>query len=171
MVHTRNHKKGMTLVEVVVYIGVAVVILFAIVSIVLFVIRSLSDLQASRDIRNSAITALERMGREIRGAESIGDATVFDQNIGQLELNTGDTPATVLFTVSDGVIQLSEDGTYIGDLTLPTATVTAMTLHRITTARSEGIRVELTFESIDPNQGTSTTFYTTGIVRASYYTN
>lgn len=168
MVHIRNCKKGMTLVEVVVYIGITVVLLVAVVSVILFVTRSLADLQASRDVRNSAITALERMGREIRSAESIGGATVFDQPDGQLELSTGGTPETILFTLSDGVVQLSEDGIYVGDLTLPTVTVTDMTLRHITTTASEGIRVEITFESVGGEHGTAATFYTTGIVRGTY---
>lgn len=164
----RTDKKGMTLVETIVYIGVVVIVLFAIVSLILFVTRSMSSLKASRDIRNSAITVLERVGREIRGAESIGASTVFDQNIGQLELNTGGAPAVVLFTVAGGVVELREDGVYVGDLTLSTATVTAMTFSEITTTASEGVRVEITFESVDSSQGTSTTFYTTGILRGSY---
>ena len=101
--------------------------------------------------------------------QGVHDASGVGPNLpGKLAQDARDLLVLLVTQTNNGVVELHEDSTYVGDLSLSTATVTAMTFRDITTSSSQGVKVELTFESIDPSQGTSTTFYTTGILRGSY---
>jgi len=162
-------QKGLTLIETVVYISVLVVVIVGIVSAVVFATRTLGELKVSRDVRNSAITALERMGRDIRQAESIDvGASSFDTNADNVVLNTGGTPTTVEFYLDGGVVKVREEGSYTGDLTLPSVTATSLTFRQMTTANSSGVKVELSLQNTEGAVVATTTFYTSGVLRGSY---
>jgi len=164
-----ERKKGMTLVEAVVYIAITVILIVGIVGTVVFVIRTLGDLKASRDVRNSAVTVLERIGRDLRQAESVnGAASSFDSHPGNVLLNTGGTPGTIEFYIESGGIKVREDGVYLGDLTLLTVTVTNLIFRQTDTTNSEGVKVEITLQNNDGTVVNATSFYTSGVLRGSY---
>ena len=153
-----NLKKGFSLIEMIFY----VVILFFMLAIVIQVVYSIAKndriIESVRSIENSAINTLERVSREVRGAESVATTT------GSLILNRTST-TTSEFYLSLGRVYLKENGVVTGALTEADATVTSLIFTRFATSTIEGVRTAITVEA-----GTSThyrveNFYSSAVIR------
>jgi|SRR3989338_516846 len=164
-------RRGFSLVEAIIYIGLLVLILVAVINMMLLMSRSYNFLKASRHMQISAITALDRMVREIRNAQSIDiGQSAFGTDVGVLTLNTT-TVAGVSQTIQfylDGAVRLKLDGVDIGPMTLPDVTVMGLTFRQITTGISQAVKIELSLlTGVLPSTRLSN-FYGTAILRDSY---
>lgn len=164
--------KGFTLIEVVIYIAVLGLSLAAIVTSVIAITRSQSRIQLDERIQQAANTTLERLVREIREAESIDAVdSVFDTSPGRLVIavpQDGMAAREVEFILLNGVLQLKEEGTYIGDLIGSDVVVDTLIFRSIMTPHSEAVRIELTLSASSSQQTSTQSFYTTTVLRNSY---
>jgi len=146
------------MVEMLVYIAVLVFMLAIILEVILSVTKADRTIKTVRTIENSAIVSIEKLQREIRGAQSVATSTsIFDINPGKLVLNTltaTGSPKTVEFYLSGGKLRVKEDGVDIGPISEGLAQVTNLTFTRFATSTSEGIKGQITIES-----STSTSYY------------
>ncbi|GEM_PF-216145 len=163
---------GFSLVEAIIYIGLLILILVAVVNMILLMGRSYTYLKLSRHIQTSAVTALDRMVRDIRNAQSVdvGQSTL-GTSPGILTLNTTTstgTPQTLQFYVSGGTLRLKQNGGDVGPLTLPDVTVGGLIFRRITTGISQAVKIDLTLQTGVGSSVHSANFYGTAILRDSY---
>lgn len=163
---------GFSLVESLIYIGLLVLIIVAIISMLLIMGRSYNYLKSSRHIQTSAVTVVDRIIREVRNAQSIniGQSTL-GASPGILTLNTttvSGTPQTVQFYVSGGVVRVKQDGVDVGPLTLPDVNLNSLIFRQITTGISQAIKIELALETGVGSSTRSANFYGTAILRDSY---
>lgn len=165
----RNYKTGFSLIEMLVYIVILVFMLVIVLEVVVSVVRSDRVIETVRVIENSAIASIERVGREVRQADSINTAaSSLGVHPGVLVLSGKDgagNPRTVEFYLSGGQVMLKENGVNIGALSESSAEVTSLIFRRFAASTIEGIRTEMTIES-----GTSThyrvkTFYSSATIR------
>jgi type II secretory pathway pseudopilin PulG len=156
--------RGFSLLEMVVYIAILIFMLGIITEVVLSVTRSERVIQAVRRIENSAVIAVERIGREVRAAESVNvEASTLGVHPGRLVLTYA--TSTTEFYLTNGRLMLRENGVDQDFLTEEQAQVTDLKFHRFYATSTEGIRVEMTIES-----GTSThyrveKFYSSSSIR------
>lgn len=164
--------KGSTLIETLIYILIFGLLSLAVLNALLSLMHSYNLINSSASLESVGETALEKMSREIRVANSLDSAgSTLGSSPGVLVLNTKDQTGADLslkFSLSQGVIHIFENGTDQGPISTAKASVTGLIFSQITTPNSTGIRIELTAES-----GTSTTyktekFYTTAVIRGSY---
>ncbi|KKU67935.1 MAG: hypothetical protein UX89_C0010G0014 [Parcubacteria group bacterium GW2011_GWA2_47_16] len=170
--YTLNPRRGFSLVETIIYTGLLVLILVAVINMMLLMSHSYNYLKLSRHIQVSAVTALDRMVRDIRNAQSVdvGQSTL-GTSPGILTLNTSTvsgTPQTVQFYVSGGGIRVKQDGVDIGPVTLPDVTLTNLVFRQITTGISQAVKIELTLSTGVGPAARSANFYGTAILRDSY---
>lgn len=173
---TKNQKlkttEGFTLVEMLIYVALMVALLFAVMQLSLGVSRSYKNIKAIKNVESSAVTAFERMTREIRGAKSIDIShSALGVNPGDLILNTtdqGGAPTTVEFYVNNGVLSLKSGGVYQGPLTTGSTTVSNLIFRRIVTSNSEGVKIEAEFRSVLGAVSSVEKFYSTIAERGSY---
>jgi len=69
--NNRKHQSGYTLVEAVIYLAVLVVVISVVISLLLAMMAGQERVGVIRDINRSGASALEKISREIRAAESI----------------------------------------------------------------------------------------------------
>lgn len=165
-------RSGFSLVEMLVYIGLLVLVLVAVVNMMLALSKAYGFLKNSRDIQSSAIFSLDRIVREVRNASSIDNAnSIFNANPGTLSLNTTTatgTPETIGFSVIGGRIHLKRNGLDVGPLTLAAATTTNLVFRLIATPISQAVRVDLSLQAGSAANLKSANFYVTAILRNSY---
>lgn len=169
----RTHKKiaGFSLVEEVVYIGLFIILLLAVVNATIVLATTYRNIQAVRNIEISAITSMDRMVKEIRNGTSVNTSqTTWSTNPGSLMINSvnaSGTSATVRFYVTNSQLMLEENGVAVGPLTSSAVKVTNLVFRNITTANSSAVKIEMTLQSSSTKPVTKY-FYDTSLLRGSY---
>jgi len=167
-------QRGMSMIEMIIYMSLMVVLLGAIVNTVLVLTTHYRAVRNTREIEDSAIAVLDTMSRYIRNAdEYVTESSNFLVSPASLTLRTSDASSgqstTTSFYVSDGAIMIAENGIELGPLTKGSLSVVGFILRPISTAHSNAIKIELSMQSDQsaPNI-ISKNFYTTVVLRGSY---
>lgn len=164
-----NPRKGFSLIEMVVYVAILVFMLIIVIEVVFSITRANRTLKSARAIELSAVTALERINREVRNADTIDTAaSTFGANPGTLSLDGRDALGaaySVEFYLSAGKVRVRENGADAGPLTLASSSVTSLIFNRFSATTSEGVRIEMRVESGTTTSYRSETFYSTVLVR------
>jgi type II secretory pathway pseudopilin PulG len=175
--HTTIEKRqcqsgGFTLVELLIYIGILTLALVSIVVLLTNATTIINRVKEVKEVRSSALLALERMSREIKGAEAVVVAeSTFGQNPGVLTLQSSDAdenPREVMFGL-DGSnnLTLYYDGSSRGSLISETVVVEEIEFYRVDNILSESVTIQLTLSHVDAPTKTET-FHLTSVLRGSY---
>lgn len=168
----RNKAQGFSLVEMVIYISIFALLAVVVINSFAVVIGSFNETRTNRDLLESGNSALERISREIRLAQSIDAAgSTFAVTPGILDLNSTDAsnnPRTVTFAVSNGALNLTQNGTLTGNLLNDNVDVTSLIFRQITTTEGSAVKVEMVLEDQRGKARKSATFYDTVILRGNY---
>lgn len=158
------------MIEMLIYIVIMTIMLSVIFGVIVVFVRSNNRIKESKNIENSAISALERITREIHDAKDVEmSQSSFGSNPGILVLNTTDTsgnPRLVRFSVDSGVLRLSENGVDNGPLTLGKVKITNLIFRFISTSNSKAVKIELTLEGNVGSETKTESFYDTAILRS-----
>jgi type II secretory pathway pseudopilin PulG len=168
-----SNKKGFSLIEIVVYIGIFSVVSTAIIVSSMVVISSFNKTKVSRNVLESSSTIMERMTREIRSAQSVNTLTSsLSVNPGVLDLVGFDdlsNARNVRFSVDpSGHLNISENGELIGSLVNDGVVVSSLIFRRIQNASSEAVKIEMTLTGSNGSWSTSKNFYNTVLLRGGY---
>jgi Tfp pilus assembly protein PilW len=138
----RNNKKGFTLVETIIYIGVAVMIFVVCISILVSFTKSYRTILALRVTESSAIDSLERMTHDIRSA---GSVTSVSSSTITLVSNHGGNSTTTMFYVQDssGRLIVNVNGVDIGPLTASNVSVSNLVFQLLNSGRSRAVRIQM----------------------------
>lgn len=168
-IYNKRSKTGFSLVEMLIYIAILILMLGVILNITTSMVQSGRIIKALRNVENSALSSFERITREIRQAESVNLASsILNSSPGRLVLvGTDDlgNPRTVDLYLSNGVLMLDENGSLLGAISQPNATITNLVFRRFSSANSEGIRTEITIESGTSTHYRSNNYYFSAILR------
>lgn len=160
-----NKQKGASLLEMVIYIAVFALLSAAIIEALFSLSHAYARVSASWTLEAVAEITLEKIAREARGSQSL-DASV----PGRLALtqSDGETIRILDFTLSDGIIRMSEDGLDAGPISPVGARIIGATFTSLNTGNSSAVRIELSVESGEGASLKSETFYATAVLRDSY---
>ena len=162
-------QKGFSILEMLIYISILVLMLAVVMNAIVAVTRSERLIKSLRQIEDSAVLAIERIGREVRGAESVNTgSSTLGAHPGRLVLEGLDdagSPRTVEFYLSDGRLILKENGADVGPLTQADAVITNLVFRYFSGASSAGVRTEMTLESGTSTSYRSEKFYSTAVIR------
>lgn len=168
-----RQKKGVTLLETVLYVSIIAIVAALVVQTILSMFFAFSR---ARDIRRVSLDgsfALERMTREIRLASAVrAGESVFNVHPSVLSLDTVKSssdaaPSVKKIYIQDDRIVLEEDGVSFY-LTSPRATTTSFIFRSIETPHSNGIKIEIALETDSRKETISQSFYNSVILRESY---
>ncbi len=163
---------GFSLVEMLFYVAILTFALLAMLQTLIVITRSYAVLKSVQRIEQESAFSLERLVREVRNANAVDDAgSTLGTSPGKLLLNSTDTAGTartVEFSVANGKLSLKENGVVTGVLTSSTTAVTNLVFRKITTARSKGVKIEMTFTSGTGRTLRTENFYATAVLRDSY---
>ncbi len=165
-------QRGTTLIEGVFYIFVLTLMFGAIIGALVSLSRSYRSIQSAQNVETTAEVSLDRIVREIRDATSIDIAnSTLGSSPGVLTLNTTDVSGnatTIQFYASSSRVRVKEAGVDIGPLTPSAASVTSLIFRTITTAQSQGVKIEMTVTSGTGTAAKTKKFYASAIERGSY---
>lgn len=165
----RRWRDGFSLIEMVVYIAILVGMLVIVIQVVFSITRSSQMVHSARNIETSAVSALERIGRELRQAQSVDTvASTLNSHPGVLALD-GESDAGVAYSrefyLSGGRLRLRENGVEAGVLTHASTTVTNLVFTRFYATSTEGVRIQMTLESGTSTAYRTETFYSSILLR------
>jgi len=172
---SKKNKKGFALVEMMVYLAIMTVVTIAMVNVVIVVIKSNKESFIDNNIKNSALSGLERIVRETRSASNIDyGQSVFNNSNGVLVLNSTDqsgNPEVIKFYINSQILKVDVSGASPstgGILTLKGTRVTSLIFKPINTSNSKAVKIEMVIESGEPSSVKTENFYSTVILRGSY---
>jgi prepilin-type N-terminal cleavage/methylation domain-containing protein len=163
--------QGFSLPEVIVYIAILTIISLALAQTVIVANKSFQLARAERTIDASTLAAYDRLSREIRNATSVDTAdSVLNASPGTLALyvGTGSSQITRKFYLGNGVIKVSDNGVFQGDLTSDEATTTSLIFRILTATSTMAVRVEMVMAAQATSSIASDKFYDTFVVRNTY---
>ncbi len=161
-----KQEHGFTLAEMLIYATLLTILSIIFISIGISLAKIFRDIKTQRSVRSSAETMLERIGREIRLADTVDTATgTLAVHPGKLVLNTIDpyteTPQTVIFLLDGTRVVMKILGSKGVYLTSSDVAVSNLVFYHIPAGgASEAVRTEATVGGEN--------FYATTILRRSY---
>lgn len=165
-------QRGFSLLETLFYVALLALSLFVVMQTLLVLTRSYATFRAVGRIERDSALSLGRLVRETRDANNIADAgSVFGAHPGRLRLDTttaAGAALTVEFSVNGGALLMTENGVALGALTSSTTNVSNLVFRKITTARSQGVKIEMTLSSGSGAAARSENFFVTAALRNSY---
>ncbi len=175
-IHTqKNSKRGVSIVETLVYIALFTMLLIGIVQGLYTLTASYKNVRVYRSIELAAISAMDRMTRDIRSATSINTSqTSYNVSQGALSLSTYDSsgnPLTVRYYLATTTarIMLEENGVSLGPITPNDVAVDSLIFKSYSTTTSSAIKIEIIISnSTSTPVDFSQNFYGTAILRGTY---
>ncbi len=144
-------KKGYSLIEALIYLSIFVVVSSVIISLIWSMIRMNRQVTPLNSISRAAVSSLEAINREIRGAVRVDLInSIFSTSTSSLELITqGDQgfPGRVKIYLSSGVIKMDKDNIYLGPLSPNNVNVDALTFNYISSSTQSLIKIEIDLSS------------------------
>ena len=156
-------KKGLSLVEMLFYIAMMVLLLDVLVRMSGAMLSAYRDIKVSKNIESAAVSAMERMTRDIRNAS----ASTATSTSAEVTLTESSAPTSVRFYVSGGTLKVDESAVYAGPLTPAGVTLTSLVFRQITTAKSQGVKIEMTLSETLGSISHTRNFYDTVELRGS----
>ena len=173
----RNKKdNGFSLIETIIYTAILAVTTIFVVNSLLKTVSAFNSFRVSKQINASAISAMEKMTREIKSADQVDKInSVFDTNPSKLIINKTDpntgAPAVIEFSVSNSRLTIKKDNDAPIALTSSGTEVINLIFRQVATStnqRSEAIKIEMTIKSGYGNYQKTENFYDTIVLRGSY---
>ena|SRR3989338_5939229 len=165
-------RRGFSLVETLFYVAILSFSLLAIMQTLIVVTRSHGVLRSAQRVEQEAAISIERMIREIRDSKNLDDnGSVFNAHPGKLLLNSTNVSGlqrTVEFSLDGGKLSLKENGVVTGLLTSMQISISNLVFRKISTARSQGVKIEMTMQSGTSSTARTENFYVTAVLRDSY---
>lgn len=169
--NNRNLERGAGIVEIIIYISILVVVTFFVIQSVLWLTESHRQVSLNRDVEYSAGGAMETMLKEVREASSINSgASSFGSNPGTLFLNgvRNGVGYSVSFSVVDGVIYVSRDGSTPQAITSSSVSVSNLIFRTAQNTNSDGVKIEIEVSGSRGNYSKSVAFENFAVLRGSY---
>lgn len=167
-------KKGFSLVETMIYIGIFGVVSLFTVNIIFTAVKTYNNFKIVKDLKSAAEISLERMSREIRLANDIDiSKSVLGASPGKIYLNTvdfdTDSSKNIEFFASNGALIMVQNGFSEEYLTSSSTEVTNLVFREIVSSTtSKAIKIEMEFKARKGGFEKSEKFYTTAILKNSY---
>lgn len=165
-----NMKKGFSLIEMLIYIGLMVLLLGVIVSTMLSITKSYKQASYTRLVESTGLNVLDRLTREIKNADSINVAqSSFGSNPGRITLNGTDSLGvayTTEFYVESNVLKIKENGVFSGQITPTSTPVSSFVLRYIDTPTNDAVKIEMTLQAGTSTYLRSDNFYGTASLRS-----
>ncbi len=169
-----RNKRGFTLVEMLIYVGLCAVLMVGLVNAMLLLTDAYRTVKTARKMESSAITLMDRIIREARRSTGI-NAGAFDVPNGSVTLEAGSSTSPYLtFYLQDGRAYITDEGDSSpltdSDIVVESMVFSRYPLYNVQFATSSVLlRVDFTINSgsSTPNF-TTRSFYGSAILRGSY---
>lgn len=172
MKKSSHSKRGLTLVEVLIYIVLFAILVIAVMQVLMVLSSSFAHMRDMRGLTASATASFERMTREIELADTIVTAeSTLGSSPGVLTIRYTDPDNVVrtekFYRGNEGDLMVQENGGTPYPLTSSDIDVSSLVFYQITSASSSAVKIELGLEKALATS-TRAQYYTTSVLRGSY---
>ncbi len=172
----QKSQKGISLVELVVYVALLTMFTVFIATSLLYLVTIYRRASAEREVLSNARLILETVGKEISSAQEIYAPTSrFNNDAGQVSLITaigappGESGRSVDFWIDNGIFLTRTDGSGEKIISAPSVRITRFRPERIIQGLDrEAIKLLLSVEYENPRLNASTTLNATFALRGAY---
>lgn len=152
--------KGLTLIELLIYIGIASMVLVVGLSYAWTIIRDQHKQQLEAEVNYVGNFALDKIIYSTQRSQNFG-ANVYNENPGKIVLNYVTNPQITIDTYTKSIIlgdktvsirklRLAKLGTTVNDLSTDRVNVTNFLITNLSAAGTQTIKIDLTVEAINP---------------------
>lgn len=152
--------KGLTLIEILIYIGLVAMVLVVSVSYAWSIIRDQHKQQLEAEVNYVGDFAIEKIIYNTQRAQSFG-ANVYNTHPGKIVLNYASDPQITVDTYTKEItlgdqtitirkLRLAEVGVETNDLTSDHVNVTNFVITNLSTAGAQTVKVDLTVSAVNP---------------------
>ncbi len=167
-----QRRRGFSLVEMVVYIGVVSLLTSVLVATLIPLARVYGNLAASRDVNASAYAALDRFVREARAADAVISAeSVLGAHPGSITFAKTDSErvaTSVRFSLVGGALHVFENDVDVGPLTRASVTVESLVFRYAASGSGKMASVEVTLTGSHGRATKTAPFSAGAVLRGSY---
>jgi type II secretory pathway pseudopilin PulG len=167
----QKNQKGMTLVELIIYMSMLVLLLGAIIQSVLMLSTHYRAVRNTRDLEDSGINVMDRIVREARSATDvlpIAGGSFATTTFITTDSVTGLSTTTSFYVVSNK-LHISENGVDLGPLTKESVRVIGFDVKLIQNSNSKAIKIDVSLLSDEATPAIiAKNFYNTVVIRGSY---
>lgn len=165
--------RGLTLLEVVIYIALFAFLLVLVVNVLLSLSTTFVEVSRLRALAFAGNASLERISREIRDASSIdGGGSVFGEHPGELILEGEDVDGNErtihFFLDADERLYVEENSGSDELLSGENIRVSNLIFYDLSGVTSSAVKIEMTLENDEGRRMISENFYDTIVLRGSY---
>jgi len=165
-------QRGYTLFETVTYVALFSILSVVAINAIVVVVSTFADVRADRAINHTAISALDRMVREIRLAEQVDtEDSVFDTSPGSLSLSSVDSNGYAItrsFYIEDGRIHTAVDDVSQGAITSDSIVIDTLTFRLTKQDDRQAVRMEVVIYDNRSSEPKKREFYNTATLRGTY---
>ena len=149
--HIFKHKKGTTLVEVVLYVALLLVFVVAMIDFSLNMIVDTAKLRTIQDVQHNARFTVSHLGRSISKSIVVNEElSLFGEMQGKLSLDMGENQEHLYFLESDRLyFQLNEDQPI--SLTPKNLRVEKLQFATVGQGDSQTIQIDLLIKHVNPS--------------------
>ncbi len=165
-----KNEKGFSIIEIIIYLAIFTMISLLVINSLLTVMTAFSKIRNNRSILEAGMNSMERMSRDIRQSKSI-DLLHSNLGAGILQLNSTDesgNPIIIKFSKENSKLDLYQAGVLSGNLLGPYVNLDSLTFRKITTTRSEAVKIEMSINDKRSKTNQIRKFYDTIILRGGY---
>ena len=144
------NQKGFSLIETVVYVALVAVFSVGVIQVLLSETNAWGRARTERNLNDTAMLVVERLSHEIRLAKSvtIGESSL-GTHPGMLTLQTfsgasSNDPSSITIFLDGTDLKMRRDSGSAVALSGNGVSITNLLFYRIASAKSEGVRIELT---------------------------
>ena len=171
MFNTQKNKKGFSLLETVIFIGIAVFLIAIITSLLIVYVRSYVTFNAASRINTAALSSGDRITREIKLTTSVNvAASTFGTHPGNLVLNTnpGGVPTVIEFYLDGTTLKIKRDGVIVGALTGSNVNIDKLIFWHTSLGNAQIVSYEMNIVTSAGSSTRSATFLTSSAIRGAY---
>lgn len=152
--------KGLTLIEMLIYIGIVSLVLVVSISYAWVVIRDQHKQQLEAEVNYVGNFVIEKIIYNAQRAQSFG-ANVYNAHPGKIVLNYASDPQITIDSYSKAItlgdktvnitkLRLAELGVETNDLTSDRINVTNFIITNLSTAGAQAVKIDLTVSAVNP---------------------
>lgn len=145
-----SSKKGITLVETIIYSTLLLVVMFVVVNVVISLVSSHRKIMVDRVLEYNAVVLMDRVAREIRDADSVNlGLSVLNNNNGVLVLNAseGGVNHSVRFDLSGDILRFTDSENNLTNLSSDSVNIRKLSFSHFSNQNSEGVKVYMELEA------------------------
>lgn len=171
-VHTKK-QSGYSLIELLVYVALFAVVLIIFVQGAIELLNTYAQYSANRIVRNTSLELFERVGHELRDAQTINvSSSVFTTHPGTLAYITNEDEMNMNSSIilDNGSLLLYEESNLVGPLTPEEIEVSDFVLYHLNNTSSEMVVIEVTLSTTKRNVTVEKSYRDAFVLRGSYGT-